>query len=147
MLETSGPTAVGGAVGGLGMSGLSGYGIEFDTHQDACGGDPPANHVGIDDLSQVCGPTHGVQISMFTAPITDPSLNNGGFKPVEIDFNQGSVTVVVSGTTVVSGFTIPGFPVGTQFFYGFGASTGDAMSDDAQGIQDVKVTFPTPRCL
>src|ERR1700733_1885203 len=55
MLETNGPTALGGASGGFGMAGLSGFGVELDLYQNDCGEDPPAIHVGIDDLSQVCG--------------------------------------------------------------------------------------------
>jgi hypothetical protein len=144
-LETNGPTAVGGANGGFGMSGLTGYGIELDTFQNACGGDPPANHVGIDDLSQVCGPTNSVQVSMFTAPVS-AALTDGSYHPVEIDFNQGTVTVLVSGTTVISGFAIPGFPVGQQFFYGFGGSNG-AADASPEIVKNVGVTFPTPRCL
>jgi hypothetical protein len=144
-LETNGPTAVGGANGGFGMSGLSGYGIELDTFQDACGGDPPANHVGIDDLSQVCGPANSVQTSMITAHLSESKFTPGEHQ-MEIDLNQGAVTVIVDGTTAISSFTIPGFPLGQAFYYGFGGSNGFSQGNGVF-VRNVKVTFPTARCL
>jgi Bacterial lectin/Putative metal-binding motif len=147
ILETNGPTALGGAIGGIGMSGLTGYGVEFDTHQDSCGGDPPANHVGVDDLSQVCGPMNNVQVSMFTVPLNTPNINDGAMHQAEITFSSGTVGVLVDGMTVVSAFTIPAFPTGQQFFYGFSASDWFAVTENTVFVWNVQVTFPTPRCL
>lgn len=147
-LTTSGPAVLGGSVGGFGMSGLSGYGVELDIHKDGCGGDPLAIHVGIDDLSQVCGSMNGVQKSMFTAPVNVPKLLDGDFHSMEIVFDNGTVSVAVEGTTVIPGFAIPGFPVGQPFYYGFGGSTGLVMmAPVTEVIKDVKVTFPNPQCL
>ena len=51
MIQQTGATAVGGTGSGFGVTGLSGYAVEFDTFNNGvlCG-DADANHVGIDDL-------------------------------------------------------------------------------------------------
>ncbi|WP_080599252.1 MULTISPECIES: L-type lectin-domain containing protein [Sorangium] len=142
MLQTTGETAVGEPGGGLGMAGLAGYGVEIDTYHNLDCTDPNNNHVGVDDLTQPCD--EGVLGSLGHGT-SGVALGDGAFHTAQIELNQGKVSLIIDGKSQLQGVSIPGFPVGSKFFYGFAAGTGDATA--RQEIRNVKITFPSPRCL
>ncbi|KYF48303.1 hypothetical protein BE08_30435 [Sorangium cellulosum] len=142
MLQTLGATVVGEPGGGLGMAGLDGYGVEFDTYNNFDCTDTSSNHVGVDDLSQPC--PGGALASMGDVE-SSVALGDGAFHTAQVDFNAGEVSVSIDGAPQIQRFAIGGFPVGSRFFYGFGAATGAAIA--RQEIRNVKITFPSPRCL
>ncbi len=142
MIETAGPGSVGSTGGGLGVAGLGGYAVEFDTYDDgqACG-DPNANHVGVDDLTGTCGMGLPVSLGENAAPVM---LGDMQTHAAVVTFDQGAVAVTVDGIPAGS-FTIPGWVSGQSFYYGFGAGTGDAIG--LQVVNAAVVQFPTYRCL
>ncbi|WP_437768911.1 hypothetical protein WMF27_10950 [Sorangium sp. So ce281] len=142
MLQTTGETAVGEPGGGLGMAGLAGYGVEIDTYHNLDCTDSSKNHVGVDDLTQRCDAGVLGSLSQGTSGV---ALGDGAFHTAQIELNQGKVSLIIDGKSQLQGFSIPGFPVGSKFFYGFAAGTGDATA--RQEIRNVKITFPSPRCL
>ena len=137
MLETTGETAVGPHGGSLGMLGLEGYGIELDTYHNFDCGDRDGNHVGVDDLAEHC--------SSLSQVASDVRLDDGAFHTAQIELDEGAVSVSIDGEPLIQRFVIDGFPVGSTFFYGFAAGTGDAV--ERQEIRNVNITFPAPRCL
>ncbi|WP_437306558.1 L-type lectin-domain containing protein [Sorangium sp. So ce388] len=142
MLEATGETAVGEPGGGLGMAGLAGYGVELDTYDNFDCGDRDDNHVGVDDLTRSC---EEGGLSSLSQGVRSVALGDGAFHTARIDFDEGAVSVSIDGETLIQGFVIDGFPVGSTFFYGFAAGTGDAVA--RQEIRNVSITFPAPRCL
>ncbi|XXY44350.1 L-type lectin-domain containing protein [Sorangium sp. So ce269] len=142
MLEATGEMAVGEPGGGLGMAGLRGYGIELDTYNNFDCGDLDRNHVGVDDLAQPCG--QGV-LSSLRQVASNIALGDGAFHAARIELDEGEVSVSLDGEAVIQGFAIDGFPIGSTFFYGFAAGTGDAVA--RQEIRNVSIVFPAPRCL
>jgi Bacterial lectin len=143
MIETAGPHGVGSDGGGLGVAGLGGYAIELDTYDDgpACG-DPDANHVGLDDLTGMCGAALPVSLGAATAPT---QLVDGAIHAANLAFDHGVVTIELDGIQVPGTFTVPGWVDGKAYYYGFGAGTGDAVG--VQVVNNFIVTFPTPRCF
>ncbi|WP_437927332.1 L-type lectin-domain containing protein [Sorangium sp. So ce291] len=137
MLQTTGETAVGEPGGSLGMVGLAGYGIELDTFDNFDCRDRDGNHVGVDNLAQRCSSLSQVESNVW--------LGDGAFHTARIELDEGEVSVIIDGETLIQGFAIDGFPVGSAFFYGFAAGTGDAVA--RQQIRNVSITFPAPRCL
>lgn len=142
MLQTSGETVVGEPGGGLGLAGLDGYGVEFDTYNNFDCADSSDNHVGVDDLARPC--EEGVLSSLGQAE-SSVALGDGEFHTARIEFDAGEVSVSVDGELQIQPFAISDFPVGSRFFYGFGAATGAAFA--RQEIRNVRITFPAPRCL
>jgi hypothetical protein len=142
MLQTTGETAVGEPGGGLGMAGLAGYGVELDTYRNRGCTDSDRNHVGVDDLAEPCDA--GVLGSLDQAT-SEVALGNATFHTAQIELNKGVVSLSIDGARQLQGFAIRDFPVGSKFFYGFAAGTGDAAA--RQEIRNVKITFPSPRCL
>ncbi|WP_438019177.1 MopE-related protein [Sorangium sp. So ce315] len=142
MLQTLGDTVVGEPGGGLGMAGLDGYGVELDTYDNFDCADRNDNHVAVDDLSRPCA--EGVLSSMGDAA-SGVALGDGAFHTARIELDAGEVSVSVDGEPLLRRFGIDGFPVGARFFHGFAAATGAAFA--RQEIRNVKITFPSPRCL
>jgi hypothetical protein len=141
MIETNGPTAVGGAGGDLGMGGLSGYGVEFDTYDNRTCQD--GNHVAIDVLT---GPPDSgcVLQQIVSSPILSFSLRGTPHQAV-IQMTSGSFTISIDGTQVLTG-SVPKFVFGTSYYYGFGGGTG-GLTDLHEVSPALQVIFPTPRCL
>ncbi|WP_437681935.1 L-type lectin-domain containing protein [Sorangium sp. So ce131] len=142
MLQTTGEAIVGEPGGGLGMAGLEGYGVELDTYNNFDCADWNSNHVGVDDLARPC--RAGV-LSSLSQVESSVALGDGAFHTARVIFDQGEVNVSIDGEPHIQGFAISGFPVGSSFFYGFAAGTGDAVA--RQEIRNVTITFPSPRCL
>ncbi|MGK3995843.1 lectin-like domain-containing protein [Sorangium sp. So ce1024] len=142
MLQTLGDTAVGEPGGGLAMAGLDGYGVEFDTYNNFDCSDWNDNHIAVDVLSQPC--PEGV-LSSFVDAATNVALGDGAFHTARIELDAGEVSVSVDGERLLQRFPIDGFPVGSRFFHGFAGATGAAVA--RQEIRNVKISFPSPRCL
>jgi Bacterial lectin/Putative metal-binding motif len=142
MIETAGANGVGSNGGGMGVAGLGGYAVEFDTYDNgpACG-DPDANHVGLDDLAGTCGMGLPVAIDSGSA-----SVDFGDQQPhvAVVQLDSGSVSVTIDGAPEGT-FAIPGWTSGKAYYYGFGAATGQAIGQ--QVVNSVSVQFPTYRCL
>jgi hypothetical protein len=147
MLQTTGPTAVGSNGGGLGMSGLTGFGAEFDVYDNGQCGDGNANHVGIDVLNS-CG--SGLLTSLFASPdLTGTvTLSDAQWHAATVQLSAGTMSVAVDGHAV-AGILLQGFVAGTRYYYGFsGAIGGGSGSLGMQTeVKGVTVAFPTPRCL
>jgi hypothetical protein len=147
MLEVNGPTAIGSNGGGLGMSGLGGFGVELDVYNNGQCGDSNANHVGIDALG-ACG--NGFLTSLFASPdLTGTvTLADAAWHTATVDLASGAMSVTVDGHAVANA-PLAGFASGTSYYYGFaGAIGGGSGSLGMQTeVKDVTVTFPSPRCL
>ncbi len=148
MIQTNGPTALGSNGGGLGMSGLDGFGVELDVYDNNQCGDSNANHVGVDQLSG-CG--SGLLTSLFaSADLTGTvTLSDAQWHSATVQLAGGALSVTLDGNAVASGVALPGFTAGTRYYYGFaGAIGGGSGSGGMQTeVRDVSITFPTPRCL
>jgi hypothetical protein len=145
MILQDGPTAVGQAGGGLGMTGLSGYGVELDIYDNGVCGDADDNHTAVDQLA-LCDPTDlfptPVQVSANLMP---DDIGDGAWRTVLVQMSGGAMTVTVNGNTALTGIALPSFVAGTAYYYGFAGATGGLGARTE--IQNVSLVFPTPRCL
>ncbi len=143
MWQTMSATALGGSGGCLGMCGLPGYGVEFDTYNNMACGDSNQNHVAVDELGGCPGNT--LFPNMLTANGGLPVLD-GATHAVVVQMTGGMVSVSVDGTSYLSNVSLPGFTSGTAYYYGFAAGNGG--NDDYHEVSpNLTITFPTPRCL
>jgi len=153
MIEQDGATALGGTGAGLGMTGLSGYGVELDIYDNGVCGDSNNDHVGIDDLS-ICSAKEGTPTSLTTADVTGTvDLADAHFHAAEVSLKKGALSVTIDGNSVVTDVPLPNLKVGGAYYFGFAGGTGGLLAADGgtggyrQEIRDVVITFPTPRCL
>ncbi|MSP59943.1 MAG: hypothetical protein EXR72_06310 [Myxococcales bacterium] len=141
IIQKNNAVAVGTGGGGLGISGFTGFGVELDTYDNGVCGDASSNHVAIDNLTPCGG---GPPTPLYVNNNLPFQLRNSGWHTCTIKNDAGVFTVTLDGTTVVSLQKVDGYAPGT-FYYGFGGATGG--STDRQEIRNVKITFPSPRCL
>ncbi len=146
VMQTDGPTALGDDGGGLGVAGLTGWGMELDTFRNNNGcGDPAFEHAAIIDLS-VCGSLADPSPTTVQASgALSVALVDGGWHAIEVAVSDGVTTVAIDGEVVVGPVTPSGFAAGEAYYLGFGAGTGDGASRHA--VRSLTVTFPTARCL
>jgi len=148
MIETNGPTALGSNAGGLGMEGLTGFGVELDIYNNGQCGDSNSDHVGVDRLND-CG--NGLLTSLFASPALTGTVNldDAQWHTATVDLAAGAISVTVDAHAVATGVALTGFVSGTSYYYGFaGAIGGGGGSLGAQTeVKGVTVTFPSPRCL
>jgi hypothetical protein len=142
MIETTGSTAVGNGGGGLGVSGLTGYGFELDTRQSTCD-DPMSDHVGIDGLSP-CS-TSGPPTALTVNPSPPVAFADGNWHTCAVDFKNGTVTLSLDGKTAIMSYVISGWQSGQAYYFGFGGDSG--TKGVTHQVRNVTLTFPTPRCL
>lgn len=144
MMQTNGPTAVGKNGSGLGISNLSGWGVELDTHNNHACGDDSDHQIGVDDLS-TCGdffnPNNPTSLAANDSPV---GLRNSGWHTAKIDFENGKIFVSIDDRLVINGYALHGYVPG-PYYLGFGAGTGGAS--DRHEVKNVTVSFPAPRCL
>jgi hypothetical protein len=152
-LLQDGPKVVGLTGGGLGMSGLAGYGVELDIWNNATCGDVSADHVGVDALS-VCSPTEGTPTSLVSQDVTGVvDLADAQWHTAQITLANGAIGVTVDGHAIVKGQALPNLSPGAAYYFGFTAGTGGLRAADGgpggyrQEVKNVTITFPTPRCL
>jgi hypothetical protein len=154
MIEQAGASAVGGTGGGLGMTGLGGYGVELDLHDNGVCGDTSDDHVGVDDLG-LCSASEGTPTSLFASgdlsAVVD--LGDAHWHTAQVILAQGAVSVTIDGTGVAKGVALPQLQVGARYYFGFAGATGGLFASDGgpggyrQEVRNVSITFPTPRCL
>jgi hypothetical protein len=144
-VENGGPNALAGLGGNLGVAGIGGYGIEFDLYQNGGACDSPGTnqHIGIDNLTgTACA---GVPTSL-TAVASPINLADSAWHDVHVVWATGGiVSVTVDTNAVFTNFQIPNYVSGPGYYLGFGGGTGGQYSK--QEVRNVKMKFPTPRCL
>jgi hypothetical protein len=154
MIEQSGVSAVGGTGGGLGMTGLVGYGVELDLYDNAVCGDTNGDHVGVDDLT-LCNTMEGTPTSLYaTGDLTAMvDLGDASWHTAVITLAQGAVSASIDGASVVAPVPLPKLQSGMPYYFGFAGGTGGLVPADGgsggyrQEVKNIVVTFPTPRCL
>jgi hypothetical protein len=149
VIETDGNDQVGAGGGGLGMTGLHGYGVELDTFNSGCG-DDNGNHAAVNQLVP-CGGAQPTKIRASTLLNTAIGiLSDGDWWHGRVQLINGALTVRIdrnnsNNSPVLAGVSLPGFVSGTPYYFGFVASTGTFT--EKHEIRNVTVTFPTKHCL
>lgn len=121
-------TKVGSAGGGMGLYGLGGYGVIFDTYQNP--NEPPAPFLVVMD-----GTTAG---HLARVP-NIPNVRDGTDHVIKVKVDGGKVSVVIDNTNYLSEFAIPGY---TPFkgHWGFVGATGGSY--EQHWVKDITVSFP-----
>ncbi|HEY1953961.1 MAG TPA: hypothetical protein VGH28_00065, partial [Polyangiaceae bacterium] len=140
MLETNGPTAVGISGGGLGIAGLSGFGVELDTYDNEECMDDSSNHIAIDSLA-ACG--DGAPTSLLVNDAPGFTLGDGAWHTVVVEIVSGAFTVTADNNGEVAAYTPTGW-ANASYYLGFGAGTGGQTN--VHEVRNVSVTFATPHC-
>jgi hypothetical protein len=140
MIETTGSNAFGSGNGGLGIAGLTGYGVELDTRRENCG-DPNANHVGVDVLT----PCSGGQPNPLMASPSPIALADSLWHTCKVGFTNGIVTMVLDVTNVITSYPISGWQSGQAYYFGFAGDSGAKAV--TQRVRNVTLKFQTPQCL
>ncbi|MFM2245814.1 MAG: hypothetical protein RL071_1888, partial [Pseudomonadota bacterium] len=127
-LNTTDFTVLGGAGGGLGYAGLSGYGFEVDTYFNG-DTDGSENHVAV---------VNAATMGVFSETSSVPEFEDTGWHTALVRYESGRVRAWVDGTlridTTVSGYTA------SEWLIGFTAATGGATNYHL--IDDVDVGCP-----
>ena len=140
MLETNGTTALGNTGGGLGVAGLSGFGVEMDYYNNGECSDASANHVAIDALA-ACG--DGVPTTLTENDSPGFTIADNQWHQMIVHVANGAFTVTGDGNTEFSGFTPSGWSNG-NYYLGFGAGTGGLANN--QMVRNVNVKFGAGHC-
>jgi hypothetical protein len=152
MFQTSGPTAVGGNGGALGMLGLSGYGVELDIYDNGGCGEASGDHVGVDSLAS-CSNNSGLPESLSSTDVSSVfDLADGNWHTATVSLGGGALSLVVDDVGVLKGVALPGYVPNTPAYLGFGGATGGLVDSSGNGgyrteVKGVSITFPSPRCL
>lgn len=107
--------------GNLGLEGIDGIAVEFDTWKNSW--DPEGHHVGVNLLKG--------DISPLAAEVLDVGLRNNGVFDAEVHFQDGRVQVYLSNAglgmrrTLVLEHGVPDFAA-ARWYLGFTAATGAA---------------------
>jgi hypothetical protein len=142
VLETNGAAGVlGGGFGGLGMAGLSGFGVEIDEYNNAACLDDSANHVAIDSLT-AC--SSGIPDSLVVNDSPGATVADGNWHTVVVQVVNGAFTVTTDGTMDFSAFTPGGWANG-NYYVGFTGGTGG--ENNYHRFRNVSVGFDTPHCF
>jgi hypothetical protein len=141
VFETNGTTALGGGAGGLGMAGLSGFGVEIDEYDNGACLDDSANHVAIDSLT-AC--SSGIPDSLVVTDSPGATVADGNWHTMVVQVVNGAFTVTTDGTTDFTAYTPGGWANGS-YYVGFGGGTGGL--NNYHRFQNVSVSFATPHCF
>ena len=108
------PGASTSAGGGLGFTGMTGYAVEFDSYRNGWdnGSD---NHVAVIQNS--------ARNELLQAEITDFDLNDGIYRHVDVEFDNGIISVDIDGQNYINDFEIANYAAFDGHF-GFTAATG-----------------------
>jgi hypothetical protein len=114
------------------LTGLDGYGIEFDTYpgkDDTAGPEPDGNHIGVSRAAPVRA--NAAALEAWTLP---HPLENDSWYHVEVLFESGTVNVWMSNTTipwartqVITNYVIPDW-VDYDAYFGVTGATGGAIN-------------------
>jgi len=124
ILEETDPTSIGVSGGGLGVRGLSGYAVEFDTYTNSSVGDLTSDHVAFIET---------VEMGFYEQQAA--TFREVGEIAVEVTMVAGAFTVDMDGVEVLSGFTADFDLVDAMF--GFTGSTGGV--NDEHWVDDVVI--------
>ena len=132
-LTESDPTVLAGTGSDLGIYGLSGYAVEFDTYQSSSTyGDSDNNHIAVMDTDTFT--PYGYDSSI-------PTLHNGGELDVEVEFIDGDIDVYIDGTLYIE-TTITDWAKTDELMFGFSGATGGLY--DAHSVDDFSLQVPCP---
>ena len=101
---------------GLGFKGMTGYAIEFDTY-DSGSWDNSDNHVAVIQNS-----TTNV---LLEEEITDFNLNDAIYRKVQVEFDNGTISVDIDGENYINDFQIANYMASEDYYFGFTAATGN----------------------
>jgi hypothetical protein len=150
MIESTGPMAIGSGNGGLGMGGLTGYGVEFDVYNNGQCGDVSDDQVGVDSLA-FCNSSPQLPTSLFASPDLTSTINlaDGQWHQASVTLASGAMSVTVGANNIAKNVALPGFTPGTSYYYGFSGATGGLPGNGGMQteVKSVTMMFPTPRCL
>jgi Bacterial lectin len=152
VIEENGASAIGHLGSGLGMAGLTGFGVELDIFDNGDCGDTSDDHVGVDDLT-ICDVDNGTPTSLSELDVTSQlDLADTHWHAAEIALSSGEVTLSIDGTTMLSNVPLTGLDSNGTYYIGFAGGTGGLELPDGGGgyrqeVKGVLVTFATPRCL
>lgn len=131
ILQTVGPTALGGAGQGMGYAGIGArsVAIEFDTFKNNDEGDPSSNHLGFD--------INGSVTSVDTESVS-PDFDNGAKWTAWIDYNGSVLEVRASSTGIRPATAMLSYTVdltsasllnSTSAYVGFSGATGGSHAN------------------
>jgi hypothetical protein len=157
VMQTTGPTAVGAAYGGLGAMNLAGYGVELDIFDNGPCDPGNGNHASVDVLSP-CGSNGGIPDPVHTSPdlfgLGVGDIADGAWRTATIQLASGalSVSVTDSGGTPIAvtslqSVVLPGFTPGTPYYLGLAGGSGSNSLYARQEIRNVHMTFSSIHCL
>ncbi|MEZ4394935.1 MAG: hypothetical protein R3A48_27990 [Polyangiales bacterium] len=143
-LQRTGNNVVGRGGSGFGVVGLDGWAVELDVYNNGTCMDANGNHVGVDTLS-VCEPAVGTPTSLQVSGDLPFDVVDNAWHPMRVRLVRGAAEVTVQGQTHLTGVALPGLGTTTSYWLGFGAATGDFAA--RHDVRNVRVVYPTPRCL
>jgi hypothetical protein len=144
IFESSGNSVVAPAGSRLGITGLNGYGVEFDTFGNTGSCDTHNdNHIAVDSLTE-CSSASATPTMLAESGTLPFTLGDGAWHRCQIHFAAGVVTVTVDASTIIPAFAIPSYTP-ASYHFGFGGSTGTFA--DRHEVRNVTITFPTEHCL
>jgi hypothetical protein len=158
VMQTGGPTALGLPGGGLGFVGDTGYAAELDIYDNSACGDANDNHAGI-DTTQRCGVDEPAAIAT-SANLIDASptggvgdLGDAQWRTATVSLANSALSLAITGpgggtAIAVPGLqnvALPGLIKCSAYYLGFSAGGGSLAAREE--IRNVKVTFPSARCL
>jgi hypothetical protein len=142
MLETDGSTALGSGGGNMGISPLSGFGVEIGEYDHSVCLDQNTNHIGLASLA-ACPQNAGVPDLYVVQNSPGINVGDGNWHTMSVQIDNGAFTVTADGHPELAGSTPSGWSSGS-YYLGFGAGTGGAAS--YHRVRNVSVTFATPHC-
>jgi hypothetical protein len=140
ILETDGDTAVGADSLGLGITGLTGFGVEIDEFDNGSCGDSNSNHIGIDSLA-LCDGKLPNTLGVNNSP--GITVDDGNWHTMIVGIVSGAFSVTADGNSEFAGFTPAGWSNGSYYF-GFAGATGGF--DNFHRVRNVRVSFTNPHC-
>jgi hypothetical protein len=144
IFESSGNSVVTPGGSRLGIAGLNGYGVEFDTFGNTGACDTHNdNHIAVDSLTE-CSSASVTPTTLVASGTLPFILGDGAWHRCQIHFAAGVVTVTVDASTIIPAFAIPSYTP-APYYFGFGGSTGTFA--DRHEVRNVTITFPTGHCL
>jgi hypothetical protein len=113
------PSASTSAGSNLGFTGMTGYAVEFDTYNSGNWDSGSDNHVAVIQNSTT---------SVLIQEEVNFNLNNAVYHHVDIEFDNGIISVDIDGQNYIDDFEIQGYS-GLDGYFGFTAATGPNYAD------------------
>ncbi len=119
-LETTAPNALGVTGGGFGVAGLAGFGVEFDSYDNAECSDDTANHTAIDALTP-CGAGEPTSLVVNDSP--GFTVADGAWHHVDVHVASGAFSVTTDSIDQFTSYTPAGWTNG-KYWLAFGGGNG-----------------------